>query len=48
MTNGVWSPKLNRFIGFALVHIAAKPGTRATLVRGPDNLDGTLHPLPFV
>ena len=48
MTNGVWSPKLGRFIGFALVTAQAKAGEKATVMKAGEAFDGTLTNLPFV
>lgn len=48
LTNLVWSRRLSRNIGYALVSTAAKPGDAVTLVHKDGRIDGTLVTLPFV
>ena len=48
MTNGAWSPKLERFIGFALVDKAAQPGEKAAVIKAGEAFEGVLTNLPFV
>ncbi len=47
MTNGAWSYKLRRNIGFGLVSIEADVGDRVQVVKGGDVLDATLTSIPF-
>ncbi len=48
MTNGVWSYRLERNIGFALVSPEVKAGERASIHKGGQLVSGTLCELPFV
>lgn len=48
MTNGVWSYRLKRNIGFALVSVAATAGARVEALVGDDRVPGTLVELPFL
>jgi glycine cleavage system aminomethyltransferase T len=48
MTNIIWSFRLNRNIGFALVTVSAKPGDRVTVMRGGKAEPATLAELPFL
>jgi aminomethyltransferase len=47
MTNGVWSRKLERMIGFALVNRKAVPGERVQVHAKETVVQGTLTELPF-
>lgn len=48
MTNGTWSRRLERNIGFALVNRAAGPGDRVAVVKDGVRIEGTLTELPFI
>lgn len=48
MTNGIWSWRFERMIGFGLVSRAAAPGDRVEVHRGGQALGGVLTELPFV
>jgi aminomethyltransferase len=48
MTNGVWSWRLGRNIGFALVAVAARPGDRVAVTVDGAPVAGTLVELPFL
>ena len=48
MTNCVWSWRLKKNIGFALVDIAAQPGDPVTVIKGGTPLAATLTTLPFL
>ncbi len=48
MTNGIWSPDLQRFIGFVLVTRDVQAGDRVTVQKHGKHIDATLCELPFV
>lgn len=48
MTNGVWSRRLEKTIGFALVSTACNPGDRVTVLKEDAKIDATLTTLPFL
>ncbi len=48
MTNGVWSPRLERKIGFALVSRDVAPGMQVVAAIDGNELPGTLCELPFL
>jgi len=48
MTTCVWSYRLRKNIGFALVANFAKPGDRVVVRRGAGAVEGTLYELPFL
>ena len=48
MTNIIWSYRLQRNIGFALVSVAAKAGDRVSVLRNGRAETGTLAELPFL
>lgn len=48
MTNGCWSPRLKRVIGFVLVQRDVKPGDRVEIIRHGVATPATLCDLPFV
>lgn len=48
MTNGGWSPKLERFIGFALIARKFAVGDRVEVCKNGTYYPGTLSDLPFV
>ncbi len=48
MTNGVWSPKLQRMIGFVLVDRSVQVGDRLTIVKDGQTYGGETVDLPFV
>ncbi|RMD48282.1 MAG: glycine cleavage system protein T [Alphaproteobacteria bacterium] len=48
MTNGVWSWRLERNIGFALVERSAQPGDEVTVIREGEPVAGRLVELPFL
>jgi aminomethyltransferase len=48
MTNCVWSYRLRRNIGFALVSADMKPGDAVDVVKDGRSLPGTLRELPFL
>ena len=48
MTNCVWSWRLNKNIGFALIDTACQPGDRVTVIKSGQALSGTLTTLPFL
>jgi glycine cleavage system aminomethyltransferase T len=48
MTNIIWSYRLKKNIGFALVAATAKPGDRVTVIRNGKSEPATLAPLPFL
>lgn len=48
MTTCVWSYRLRKNIGFALVANFAKPGDRVVVRRGAGAVEGTLCELPFL
>ena len=47
MTNGVWSRRLKRNIGFALVQSAAAPGDKVSVQKNGESINGELTELPF-
>lgn len=47
MTNGTWSRKLGRNIGFALISCSNRPGDRIQVSREGEQFDGVLCELPF-
>lgn len=47
MTNGTWSYKLRRNIGFGLVSIDCQAGDQIQVVKGDEVVDGKLTVLPF-
>jgi glycine cleavage system aminomethyltransferase T len=48
MTNIIWSFRLKKTIGFALVSSAAKPGNKVTVMRHGKAEAATLCDLPFI
>ncbi len=48
MTNGIWSPRLKQFIGFALVERRYKAGDTVTVNKEGISVSGTLCELPFI
>lgn len=48
MTNGVWSRRMRRNIGFVLVSRAFNVGDRVTVMRDGQAIPGTLVDLPFM
>ena len=48
MTNGIWSPKLERMIGFVLVTRDVQVGQKLTVHKHGKELMGTVCDLPFV
>lgn len=48
MTNGIWSPRLEQFIGYALVQRQYKPGDAVTVSKEGASVKGTLCELPFI
>lgn len=48
MTNGVWSRRLERYIGFALVERSVKAGDSVRVSRGGAPVEAELVELPFV
>lgn len=48
LTNCVWSYRMKRNIGFALVSADSKSGDRVTVRRGGGSVEGTLRDLPFL
>jgi aminomethyltransferase len=48
MTNGVWSYRLKRNLGFALVARACAPGDRVTVIKDGAPVAATLTELPFL
>ena len=48
MTNGVWSRRLNRTIGYALVHHNLNPGDEVEVMRNDLSVAGILTDLPFI
>lgn len=48
MTNCVWSFRMKKNIGFALVSISAQPGDRVVVTLGSGSVDGTVCDLPFL
>ncbi len=48
MTTCVWSYRMKKNIGFALVATSAKPGDRVVVRRGAGPVEGTLSELPFL
>ena len=48
MTNCVWSYRLLRNIGFALIDSACQPGTQVQVRKGSERLQGRLVELPFL
>lgn len=48
MTNCVWSWRLRKNIGFALIDVALRPGHRVTVVKGGAPTPATLTTLPFL
>ena len=48
MTNCVWSWRLKKNIGFALIETACQPGDRVTVIKSGEALGGTLTTLPFI
>ena len=47
MTNGTWSYKLERNIGFALLSVDHQPGDKVQVDKGGDLIDAHLTDLPF-
>ena len=47
MTNGIWSPRLNCTIGFALISIDSKPGDEVVVMREGSEVAAVLCELPF-
>ena len=47
MTNGTWSYKLRRNIGFGLVSVQRQIGDRVQVLNGGSIIDATLVALPF-
>jgi aminomethyltransferase len=48
MTNIIWSYRLKKNIGFALVSVMAKAGDRVEVLKGGERIGGTLTDLPFI
>ncbi len=48
MTNGVWSHRLSKNIGYALVSTDVKPGQAAKVHKDGQTISGTLCELPFL
>jgi glycine cleavage system aminomethyltransferase T len=48
MTNVIWSYRLKRNIGFALVSVAAQPGDEVDVLKNGHTIKGRLIKLPFV
>ena len=48
MTNGVWSYRLQRNIGFALISRACAPGDRVAVIKEEGPVAATLTELPFL
>jgi aminomethyltransferase len=48
MTNCVWSWRLKKNIGFALIDSACQPGERVTVIKSGSPLTGMLTTLPFI
>ncbi len=48
MTNIIWSYRMKRNIGFALVSVSAKAGDRVTVMRDGKAEPATLAELPFL
>jgi aminomethyltransferase len=48
LTNCVWSRRLQRNIGFALISSACRPGESVEVIKDGHRLTGTLTTLPFV
>jgi len=48
MSNGGWSPRLQRFIGFVLVTTDINIGARVEVLKNGASLPGTICDLPFV
>jgi glycine cleavage system aminomethyltransferase T len=48
MTNIIWSYRLKRNIGFALVSVDAKPGDSVAVIKDGTRIGGTLTELPFI
>jgi aminomethyltransferase len=48
MTNGIWSPDLQRFIGYVLVNRDVQPGDRVVVHKHDKLFDATVCDLPFV
>jgi glycine cleavage system aminomethyltransferase T len=48
MTNSVWSYRLRKNIGFALVAAACRAGDAVQVLRGAERLEGQLVALPFL
>ena len=48
MTNIIWSHRLKKNIGFALVSVTVKPGDAVTVIKGDEQVNGTLCELPFI
>ena len=47
MTNGIWSPKFQRMIGFVLISRSLVPGASVVVEKGGKAIQGTLCELPF-
>ena len=47
MTNGTWSYKIERNIGFGLLSVACTIGDRIHIVRSGEVVEGTVTDLPF-
>ena len=48
MTNGIWSRRLSRTIGYALVHHNLNPGDEVEVMRDDLSVAGILTDLPFI
>lgn len=48
MTNGIWSPRLARNIGFVLVPASCQVGDRVSVSKAGKDCPGTLCELPFI
>lgn len=48
MTNGCWSPRLERVIGFVLITRENKAGDRVEVLKNGERVPGTLCDLPFI
>lgn len=47
MTCGIWSPRLQAMIGYALVDVAAQPGDKVEVMKGGYAFPATLCEIPF-
>jgi aminomethyltransferase len=48
LTNCVWSRRLKKNVGFALISTACQPGEAVEVVKEGRRLAGSLRPLPFL